>query len=322
MNKLFSLLVIMSFVVSVSAQDKISCAPDRYEKDVFSVFNKNTVEYANTKNWKGENVNLLTDIYEPKDDSAPIRPLVIIAHGGSFISGNKEQLAPFATRFVKNGYVVASINYRLIPLEKVREPNAVLRGMVKAINDMKAAIRFFRQSAVNGNPYKIDPNNIFIGGVSAGAITALHVGILDKGDKISDTLTKIIAEEGGFNGDTGSAENHKYSANVNGIFNLSGAVLDENWIDKTDAPVFSYHGMADDVVSIGYRKIGELGLFGSESIKQQADKVGLDNILVKIPGGGHVDVYSLKYGVFFLDYQKQVNQKIRSMLCGESSQKK
>ncbi len=315
MNKFLCLLVLLSFAVSVAAQNKISCAPDRYEKEVFSAFTKTTVEYAPTKNWKGENTNLLTDIYEPKADTAPLRPLIVIAHGGSFISGNKEQVAPFCTRFVKNGYVVASIQYRLIPLDKVREPNAVLRGLVKASNDMKAAIRFFRQSVAKGNPYKIDPNNIFIGGVSAGAITALQVGLLDENDKLSDTLTKIITEEGGFYGDTGSAENKKYPANVNGIFNLSGAVLDEKWIDKTDAPVFSYHGTNDEVVSIGYRKIGELGLFGSNSIKEKADQVGLDNILVKVPDGGHIDVYTLKYAGYFLDYQKQANQKIRSILC-------
>ncbi len=315
MKKLFSWLILISFAVSISAQANVACEADRYEKDVFAEFNKTTIEYTKVNNWKGENVALLTDIYEPKNDEAALRPLIIFAHGGSFISGNKEQVAPFCTRFVKKGYVTASIQYRLLPLDKAKEPNAILHELFKATSDMKAAIRFFRQSAANGNPYKIDPNNIFIGGVSAGAITALHVGVLDEKDKITDNLTKIIADEGGLEGDTGSVENHKYSSKVKGIFNLSGAILDENWIEKTDAPIFSYHGADDETVSIGYRQIGELGLFGSESIKEKADKVGLDNILIKVPKGGHTDIYSVKYVSFFIDFEKQVNQKIRSMIC-------
>lgn len=313
--KWFSLLILLSFTVSITAQSNVSCTADRYEKDLFSHFSKQTIEYTKTNGWQTENQSLLADIYEPKDDTATLRPLIILAHGGSFVGGNKEQVASFCTNLAKKGYVAVSIQYRLIPVSKVAESNNILREIIRAINDMKAAVRFFRQSAANGNPYKIDPNNIFIGGVSAGAITALHAGILDSDDKVSDELAKIIAEEGGFEGDTGSVENRKFSSKVNGVINLSGSIMDENWIDKDDAPIFSYHGMEDSVVAIGYRKIGRLGLFGSESIQQKADKVGLYNLLVKVPGGGHVDVYSPKYSIYLNDFQKQLNKKIRSMIC-------
>lgn len=321
MNKLFIWLVLLTFVVSISAQSKVACEADRYEKDLFPNFTKKTVEYAAVKSWKGENVSLSADIYEPKDDSATLRPLIIFAHGGSFIWGNKEQVAPLCTRFTKKGYVTASIQYRLIPPDKVREQNAILRELFKAVNDMKAAIRFFRQSVANGNPYKIDPNFIFVGGISAGALTALQVGVLDENDEINSTIAEIMAEEGGLDGDSGSAENRKYSSKVSGIFNLSGAILVDNWIEKTDAPIFSYHGTDDPTVSIGYRKVGELGLYGSEPIKEKADKVGLENILVKVPGGGHTDVYTPKFANYLNDFQKQVNQKIRSMICGGIPQK-
>ena len=318
MRKFFVWLVLLSFAVSIAAQSKISCSADRYEKDLFPDFKKQTVEYATAKGWEIKNQSLLADIYEPEEDSATLRPLVILAHGGSFIGGKKEQVAPFCTGLVKKGYVTASIQYRLLPMNKIGEPNNILREIVRAINDMKAAVRFFRQSAANGNPYKIDPDKIFIGGVSAGAITALHVGVLSENDKISDVLAKLIIEEGGFNGDTGSAENKKFSSKVSGVINLSGSIMDENWIDKDDAPVFSYHGASDLIVPIGYRKIGDLSLYGSDSIKQKADKTGLYNLLVKVPGGGHGDIYSPKYSVYLNDFQKQLNQKLRSIVCGKN----
>ncbi|MBX7169495.1 MAG: alpha/beta hydrolase [Pyrinomonadaceae bacterium] len=315
MKKICSWLILISFVISISAQEKASCAPDRYEKAIFSDFTKKTIEYAAAKNWSDENVSLLTDIYEPKNDDAQLRPLIIVVHGGSFTSGNKEQMTPFCTFFVKNGYVVASIQYRLAPANKVVESNNILREVVRATNDLKSAIRFFRQSAENGNPYKIDPNNIFIGGVSAGAITALQTGLLDEKDLVTDELSSIIAEEGGLNGNTGSAENRKFSTKVRGIFNLSGSIMDENWIDKDDPPIFSYHGEDDMVVPIRFKSIGTLDMYGSELIKEKADKVGLDNVLVKVPKGGHTDIYTFRFLSFFIDYANQVNQKIRSMIC-------
>lgn len=311
-----SLLILLSFAVSIAAQSKIDCTNDRYEKDLFPNFNKQTIEFAVAKGWQVEKQSLLTDIYEPKDDRAELRPLVILVHGGSFVGGKKEQVAPFCTALVKKGYVTASIQYRLIPVSKIAQENNILREVVRATNDLRAAIRFFRQSAANGNLYKLDANNIFIGGVSAGAITALQTGILDENDVITDELAAIIKEEGGLKGDTGTAENKKFSAKIKAIINLSGSIMDEDWIDKDDAPIFSYHGINDMVVPIEFKSIGVLDMFGSRAIKKQADKVGLQNLLVEVQGGGHTDIYSPSFNIYLNDFQKQINRRMRQMMCG------
>jgi predicted esterase len=318
MRKIFTFLILLSFASAIMAQTKVSCTAERYEKDLFPNFNKQTVEYAVAKGWQIEKQPLLVDIYEPRDDQAVLRPLIIMAHGGSFIGGTKEQVAPFCTALVKKGYVTASIQYRLLPLNRAVQPDSILREVVRAINDMKAAIRFFRQSAAEGNPYKIDPNHIFIGGVSAGAITALHAGILDEKDLINSQLKRIIEEEGGWTGDTGLAENRKYSAKVSGIINLSGSIMDGNWIGKNDAPIFSYHGTNDMVVPINFKTIGNFPMYGSEAIKQKADSIGVDNLLIKVPNGGHTDIYSSAFAIYLNDFQKQTNQKIRQIICGNS----
>lgn len=315
MKKIFCFLILLSLVISISAETKVACTADRYEKDLFTEFTKQTVEYAIAKGWEIEKQSLTVDIYEPKGDTATFRPLIILAHGGSFIGGNKDQVAPFCKALAKKGYVAASIQYRLLPLKRVSETDIIFREVVRAINDMKASVRFFRQSAARGNPYKIDADSIFIGGVSAGAITALHVGILGETDAITDDLLRLINEEGGWTGDTGSPENRKISAKVSGVINLSGSIMDENWIGKDDAPIFSYHGTKDNVVPMNFTTIGNFPMYGSETIKQRADQVGLYNLLVKVPEGGHTDIYSPAFTIYLNEFQKQTNQKIRQIVC-------
>ena len=52
--------------------------------------------------------------------------------------------------------------------------------VVRAVHDYRAAIRYFKKDfSENGNIYGIDTSLIFAGGVSAGAITAVHVAYMD-----------------------------------------------------------------------------------------------------------------------------------------------
>jgi acetyl esterase/lipase len=120
------------------------------------------------------------DIYQPDGDTYAARPLIILAHGGSFIGGSKTDdatVVELCNRFAKRGYVTASINYRLGTLiNLVSSDSTVPMGIVvKAISDGKAAIRYFMKDAATTNTYKIDTNNIFVGGNSAGAVLYMHV---------------------------------------------------------------------------------------------------------------------------------------------------
>ena len=129
----------------------------------------------------GENINvnfvpeeLVVDIYTPVGDSHESRPLVIMAHGGFFVAGSNDgiDVVPLCEDLARMGYVVASMSYRLgvdlfgdLQTEFVK---AVWRG----VHDSRAAVRYFRQSVDYGNPYAIDTNRIFLGGVSAGGFIA------------------------------------------------------------------------------------------------------------------------------------------------------
>lgn len=306
MKKLICLLILLSFACTGKAQTKIPCTNGRFEKDLFLPTEKNTVQYGTSKGWKGENVKLSVDIFEPKGDTATLRPLIIFAHGGGYVQGSKEDMAFSCQQFARKGYVTASIQYRLLPLDLLSIPNAK-HEIVKAMNDFKTAIKFFR---TNAKTFKIDPNNIFIGGISAGAITALHIGLLDADDNLPDDFAQFITTEGGLE-----------SIKIKGVINYSGSILEAEWIDKNDAPIFSYHGTTDDVVPIGYGINGKLfSLYGSESIKQKADAVGLVNILVKVPNGGHTNIYTdSAYASFYLDFQSKLYRQMRSMLCEKTT---
>jgi predicted esterase len=305
MKNLLCLLLLCLCACASEAQIKIPCAIGRYEKDLFQPSATKTVQFGSSKNWSGATVNLNADIYEPKGDTATLRPMIIFAHGGGYVQGNKTDMAFFAQQFTKKGYVTASIDYRLLPISRVRSINDMKREIVMAMNDFKMAIKFFR---ANAKTYKIDPNNIFIGGASAGAITALHIGLLDADDKMPDDFAKIVADEGGLE-----------AVKVKGVINYSGSILEEDWVDNTDAPIFSYHGTADDVVPIGYGITGSLfNMYGSENIKAKADAAGLPNILVKAPNGGHTNIYTdSTYTSFYLDFHNKLNAKMRSMMCAK-----
>src|SRR5690606_34921075 len=93
---------------------------------------------------------------------------------------------------------------------------------------------------------KIDTNNIFIGGSSAGAITALHTAYLDRSCELEEFIgLSVINTMGGVEGNSGNA---CYSSKVKGVINLCGALANYSWLETGDAALCSMHGTADGTV--------------------------------------------------------------------------
>lgn len=88
------------------------------------------------------------------------RPCVIVIHGGSWSSGDSQQLPELNNYLAKAGYNVASINYRMA--SKYQSP--------APLNDVRAALTYLRTHA---NQLKIDTNNFVLLGRSAGAQIAM-----------------------------------------------------------------------------------------------------------------------------------------------------
>lgn len=283
----------LSVVSFTFAQD---CSSGRYLNEVFQNFSvMSDVQYGSNLDRNGNNVDLFADIYTPDGDTEVDRPLLIVAHGGSFVGGSKTgtDVVPICEAFVKRGFVVASISYRLgMPLFQPEDSDAGA-AVMRATQDAKAAVRFFRNSALNdGNPYEIDEAKIMMCGVSAGGFMAVHLEYLDL---ISEIPPYIDMNEtglsGGLEGDSGTPG---ISSDVIAIVNIAGALGDIQWMENTDAPILSFHGDQDGTVPFGTDTITFLGLYdlmevaGSSSIHLKADSIGLYNCFKPHYGADHV----------------------------------
>ena len=223
----------------------------RYSDDLFTEVNTTLdIKYGVNAALQGIAQDLFIDVYEPADDNETSRPLLLLAHGGAFVSGTKTQIRDLCTSYAEKGYVVASMSYRLINDPTISDSVAYSEGVVLTLGDMKAAIRYLRNDALNANTYGIDPNMIIIGGVSAGAVMAMNVGFWDEGDpEIPDYLQDHVDTHGGFEGNSNDIN---VSSEVNGIISFSGSVFRDAWIDSNDPPIFMVHDELDPVVPCNY----------------------------------------------------------------------
>jgi para-nitrobenzyl esterase len=255
----------------------------------------NGISYGSATTYTNGTQNLTLDFYEPTADTAKARPLIIWAHGGNFISGTSQDsdVVQLSRSLTKKGFVCASINYRLgfYPLDSVHAIGAVVR----AVQDMKAAIRFFYKDRATTNAYKIDTNNIFIAGSSAGAITALHVAYLDKPCEIQPYIdANTLATMGGLDGTSG---NPGYSIKTKGVISLCGALAQYGWLEAGNEPLCSMHGTADATVIYGRGLVAPYGiklmyLDGSRMIYKQAQAVSVSNNFYTWYNAGHVPYLS------------------------------
>jgi len=281
---LFSFLLIIQY--------NYSQCNGRYQDEIFSSVSVNTVNYSDVyTDFRHE-----MDIYTPDGDTETNRPVVFYMHGGSFTGGDKNltDCVDFCTSMAKRGYIAISSNYRLspIPLTFVLNQEEQYRTVLKAVADIKSAVRYIRKDHANGNTLGSDPNGIYIGGYSAGAVLSLHLAYIDQ---ISDLPTSPIDVQNLVNsiGGTleGDAGNDGYSSEIHGVISFAGGINDLNWMDANDEPVVFVQGDADGTVSYncapGLGMSTVLVLCGTGEMKPQADLVGITNDALTYSGEGH-----------------------------------
>ena len=271
------------------------CEDGRYQDLIFpSVSVESNIVYGNNINYLGAGTDLKLDVYTPDGDIEMMRPLIIFAHGGSFVGGSKTgaDVVPLCNDFARMGYATASIQYRLgIPFTFELELPAT-EAVVRGYHDMKAAIRYMRKTvAEDGNPHGIDADKIYIAGVSAGGFIALHLAYMDELSELPEILDLTLEGlTGGLEGDSG---NLGYSSEVNAIVNICGAIGDVEWINSGDEPLLSFHGPMDTTVPYGSEELSLFGVpvldvDGSASISVRADEVGVVNCFEIYEDQGHV----------------------------------
>jgi hypothetical protein len=231
------------------------------------------------------------DIYQPTGDTVRRRPLIILAHDGAFLTGSRDDqpMTELCTRFARLGYVAASIDYRLLSFVQVLLPRDTInlaKGAILAAQDIRAAVRFFRNDAATARQYRVSARHIFAGGSSAGGIAGLQMGYLDKASEVPSYYD--INALGGVEGTGGNAG---YSSTALAIINLSGALGRREFLEPGSLPLVSVHGTADPSVPYDFGRPGfnlpPQRLYGSKAIKTRADAVGVQNNFYSFKGAGH-----------------------------------
>lgn len=201
MRKFFTLLLGWWVACSVIAQP----LPNRYKSEIFTnaqlvttnnvVFSTNIphvtttnlfgIQFANEERYgnvtspAGQIVTLRMDIYQPNPviDTLTKRPVIIFCFGGGFVTGSRTEtsMIQLCQAFARRGFVTATIDYRLGM--NITDEQLSKRAVYRGVQDGRSAVRFFRN---NASTYRVDPNQIFIAGHSAGAFIALHNIYMDK----------------------------------------------------------------------------------------------------------------------------------------------
>ena len=296
-------LRLLSVLVALAASSAFSsllaqaeCDGERYR--YISAFDNVSVSeghvYGSNLDATGIDTELDFDFYEAVGNSATDRPLLLIAHGGFFLGGSNDGLdvVPLCEDFARMGYAVASFSYRLGIVNVLDLENELIRAVWRAVHDGRAAVRYFRQSvAEEGNPWGIDPERIYMGGVSAGGFLALHHAYVDQESEIPTNIDQTAPGMGG--GLEGESGNPGYSSAVAGVFNVSGALKDADWMAPGDVNLVSVHGTSDGTVPYGTGNVTLLGfpvteVDGSATLHEQAEEIGLVHCFTTIDGAGHV----------------------------------
>ena len=315
MQKLFTILILtIACTIALKAQNNDLCDGTRFIDQVFDeVTITKAVKYGVGTDVLDREFDLLMDVYEPAGDTGEDRPVVIMAHGGSFLFGTRENpyMIQSCTDLAKRGYVAASISYSLWPLVAgIPDSLEMLGVVVDAVGDMKTAMRYFRMDALDmNNEFNINPNLVMVGGLSAGAVMATQVGFMDEDDEKPDFLQTLIDESGGIHGD---GDHQGYASNAIAVINLSGGVYRTEWIDNLDTPIFSMHGTADETVPFNHGLAANImSINGSGSIHPTCEEVDLQNQVIIVEGGGHTDIYTEPS---YIEYQEQLVEELYPFL--------
>ncbi|MFT5217812.1 MAG: hypothetical protein ACI83H_002953 [Glaciecola sp.] len=249
------LLVVPILTIDVQAQ---FCTPDNRftDLDFFSIGEIDSITnlvYGTALDYQGNSTDLELDIYYPSLSIDPLnsRPFVLIIHGGGFLVGDKNDRKQECITLAQRGYVAATINYRLGWNTGLQNIQAIYR----AHQDAHASLRYL---VANYNAYGIDKNWIFIGGSSAGSITANNAIYTSQSEwnVIYPGIENLL---GSLNT---SGNIYTNSFDIKGMFNNWGAVPINSMQPNEMVPQIAFHGELDPTVDIDTAT----SLIGSRSI--------------------------------------------------------
>ena len=265
----------------------------RYAEPVFDEVNIETGIPFSSAIKEGETspTTLYLDFYEPQGDTLSARPLVITVFGGAFVAGSRDyaDMVEYCTRLAQHGYAAASIDYRLISLWNLNA-KSLIRDAYMAAQDVSSAIRFFKYHC---DEYRIDTEQVFLLGNSAGSIAILCELFMDEDERPAETFEE---PDLGPMHSSGFEEYAGISPAVAGAIPQWGGVMDLDVISEEEyVPLCMIHGTDDTNVPYdsGYCYNGMLPgvmpyMYGSHPIAGRLDEIGItDYEFHPFEGEGH-----------------------------------
>lgn len=119
------------------------------------------------------------DIYYPKDmpdaktGADTLLPVMINIHGGGLLIGNKEFNRPFCERIARKGFLVFSLEYRLVPDCTIFDQ----------FQDVFTAFDYIKENLAY---YHGDPDRIYASGDSGGACLLTYTSAMQNCKKLAD----------------------------------------------------------------------------------------------------------------------------------------
>lgn len=229
---------------------------------------------------------LWLDLARPAETGTTTRAAVIFIHGGGWASADRTNGHPIIKLLAQNGFVAASIDYRL----------SGEAGFPAQLEDSKCAVRYLRTHAAD---YGIDPARIGVVGGSAGGHLAALVG--------------LVPAEAGFEGDGGWSDASSGVGAVADLYGISdvSALVDEGkllpqvrklmrasrddapeayrlaspltWVRPGAPPFYLAHGDHDDLVLYAH----------SERLLAALHTAGVEATLRPMAGHGHGSIGTL-----------------------------
>ncbi|GIV33621.1 MAG: hypothetical protein KatS3mg031_1156 [Chitinophagales bacterium] len=281
LRKYFSGCLVPAIVIAVLTLSEVWAQCPRAGRfyDKIFAFDSMEVQYTTVRS----DFNKM-DVFLPVNDDAQRRPLLLLAHGGGFNSGDKNTdraVNVLCRSFAQRGFVTASIQYRLTEALNLIDSVKMMYAVLNAIYDAKAAVRFFVKDAATANQFRIDSNYIFIGGSSAGAVLSIHYAYLDDLSEVPAVLLDSVLAHGGLEGDAG---NPGYSSSVKAAIPMAGGINRLWWIGDDEEPMLLIHGDKDRTIPYFFDQVYRLPpynfftlitLYGSGSIDTALNNRGI-----------------------------------------------
>lgn len=107
------------------------------------------------------------DIYLPSSNNGSSHPILLFIHGGGWIASNRTDYSrPMFHQFLSLGFVIVSMDYRLLPETK-------FNGQLEDVRDIEAWLKNRLPSELEESNFAVNTDKIVVAGGSAGAHLAL-----------------------------------------------------------------------------------------------------------------------------------------------------